>query len=881
MKRIQMIGLLSALLIFLAASPTLARPPIRADFFALYPNAVDTQLDDLPGSNRHCGVCHFDFNGGGPRNPYGLGIQVGINNGLTNTQAMQAIAGNDTDGDGYTNLIEITNTASFTNTPTFSGLSAANVGSTVNIPLATVQPYLTPSGSADTTPPSVTVSAPNGGETLAAGGFTSVTYTATDASGILYVQVFFSDDGGAHFIPVSPRLAAGSATSWFVPNMPGSQNRIRVVAVDVPGNQAYDDSDAAFTVAGVAGGRAPTTLRDMKLPGTQPFEGAVLDDPSTSCVTCHGGYDTANEPWANWKGSMMGQAARDPLFFACVAVAEQDAPSVGDLCLRCHTPGGWQEGRSTDTSGGMLTAKDRQGVQCDFCHRSVDRTYVAGVSPAQDVSVLAMISPLPLQYANGQFINDPAPLRRGPYADAQAAHEFVQSPFHLSSNICGTCHDVSNPVFVRVGGADYAPGTLDDEHVDMDLRNMFPVERTFSEWTQSAYAAGGVYAPQFAGNKPGGIVSTCQDCHMRDVNARGSNVNGSPTRSDLGLHDFTGGNTFVPDILPTFYPGEVDVTTLQAGKARATAMLQLATTLAATPEAFGLTVRVTNETGHKLPSGYPEGRRIWLNVRAKDAGGATVFQSGAYDAATGILTHDSQIKVYEIHPGLSQTMASIVNLPAGVSFHFVLNDTVYFDNRIPPRGFTNAAFAAIQSPPVDYAYEDGQYWDDTPYFLPASAESATVTLYYQTTTKEYVEFLRDANVTNSAGQDLYDAWVAQGRGAPVTMARATVPVHVTTTGVEEGETRPVFALAQNAPNPFRASTRIAYQLGEATAVRLEIYDLNGRRVRVLVDGHQEAGTRTAIWDGRDDGGRPAAQGIYFMRLEAGEQEFVKRLVRLP
>jgi flagellar hook assembly protein FlgD len=52
-------------------------------------------------------------------------------------------------------------------------------------------------------------------------------------------------------------------------------------------------------------------------------------------------------------------------------------------------------------------------------------------------------------------------------------------------------------------------------------------------------------------------------------------------------------------------------------------------------------------------------------------------------------------------------------------------------------------------------------------------------------------------------------------------------------------------------------------------------------VRVLVDGHQEAGTRTAIWDGRDDGGRPAAQGIYFMRLEAGEQEFVKRLVRLP
>lgn len=51
---------------------------------------------------------------------------------------------------------------------------------------------------------------------------------------------------------------------------------------------------------------------------------------------------------------MMAQAARDPLFLACLAVEEQDAPSVGDLCIRCHSPGGWEEGRSTDTGGGML-----------------------------------------------------------------------------------------------------------------------------------------------------------------------------------------------------------------------------------------------------------------------------------------------------------------------------------------------------------------------------------------------------------------------------------------------------------------------------------------------------------------------------------------------
>jgi hypothetical protein len=71
---------------------------------------------------------------------------------------------------------------------------------------------------------------------------------------------------------------------------------------------------------------------------------------------------------------------------------------------------------------------------------------------------------------------------------------------------------------------------------------------------------------------------------------------------------------------------------------------------------------------------------------------------------------------------------------------------------------------------------DGQYWDDTLYSLPASVSSVTVRLYYQTLSKEYVEFLRDENDTNSAGQALYDAWVAHGRSQPVLMAEATALV---------------------------------------------------------------------------------------------------------
>ena len=794
---------------------------------------------------------------------------------------MQAIENVDSDNDGYLNLVEITDVAHFSNTPTFPGLSPGNVGSTLNIPAGEIAPYLVPTGSIDTTPPVVVVSSPNGGENISPNAIRNILYSATDASGIAEISVFLSDDGGATYEPMALHVAPGGTYGWFVPNFPGSQNLIRVVARDNAGNLGQDVSNAVFTIAHLAGGLVPTTLRDMKIDGSQPLGGVVLENPNTSCVTCHGNYDAQNEPWANWRGSMMGQAMRDPFFLACMTVAEQDAPSVGDLCIRCHSPGGWLEGRSVDTKGGLLNTKDREGIQCDFCHRLVDRNYVAGVSPPQDVNVLAALDDLPLQYGNGQFIADPNPLRRGPFGDAQASHDFVESPLHRSSDLCGTCHDVSNPVFVELGPQDYGPNTFDDEHPDMNVRNMFPVERTFSEWTQSAYAQGGVYAPQFAGNKPDGMVSTCQDCHMRDVDAKGCNENGSPRRPDLPLHDLMGGNTFIPDVLPLMYPGEVNVTELQAAKARAITMLQLAATLQVTPQSYGVRVRVTNETGHKLPSGYPEGRRIWLSVTAKDPSGTVVFQSGVYNSSTGELFHDEQLKVYEIHAGLSPALAGALGLPAGPSFHFVLNDSVYMDNRIPPRGFLNAAFAAVQSPVVAHVYEDGQHWDDTPYFIPMSAESVTVSLYYQSTSKEYVEFLRDANVTNSAGQDLYNAWVATGRAAPVLMARVTSAIHVVS-GLDDADPHALpFGLAPAQPSPFSSRTSFTYNLPAAGTVRLTVYDVSGRAVRTLVDRREDAGRHEVTWNGCDDLGRALSSGMYFARLESGKEHMTRRLVRVP
>ncbi|MEW6251190.1 MAG: hypothetical protein AB1716_11120, partial [Planctomycetota bacterium] len=172
----------------------------------------------------------------------------------------------------------------------------------------------------------------------------------------------------------------------------------------------------------------------------------------------------------------------------------------------------------------------------------------------------------------------------------------------------------------------------------------------------------------------------------------------------------------------------------------------------------------------------PEGRRVWVNVRFLDAGGLLVGESGAYAPETGVLSADPELKVYEVKPGLDETLAGMVGLPPGHTFHFVLNNKIIKDNRIPPRGFTNADYARFGGAPVGATYADGQHWDDSAYGIPAAATSAVVALYYQSTSKEYIEFLRDENVTNNKGQALYELWRDNGKCPPEPIATRTVPL---------------------------------------------------------------------------------------------------------
>jgi hypothetical protein len=439
--------------------------------------------------------------------------------------------------------------------------------------------------------------------------------------------------------------------------------------------------------------------------------------------------------------------------------------------------------------------------------------------------------------AGGQYFNSPNSQKRSSFADPNARHQILYSRYHKSKYFCSTCHDISNPILHNLTNINTQPGdgtTILPTESDPSY-SYFHVERTFSEFMLSDYAlqggapGKGPFAPGlFDTSLPGDNIGKCQDCHMRDVVGVGCNKNGAPIRPDesdehpnsgLPLHDLTGGNAWVAGILASAIPGSpnydqvnydllhapnltVDLVSgssnepeaMIAGMERSKQQLELASSiddLSYIKASGELSFKVQNNTGHKLISGFPEGRRMFVNVVATYSDRPT-YEVNPYDEVAGTLKglHDADYYdgsldstvppynrilplpdlplpdpqpldtaneiyvdelVYEAHTSSSLTGEEH-------TFHFALATDRSKDNRIPPMGFRkDEAVSRISEPKwhgdsVPEYFTDAEYaggYDEVNLNIPAGATNVEVNLYYQTTSREYIEFLR--NEVNGTG----------------------------------------------------------------------------------------------------------------------------------
>ena len=413
------------------------------------------------------------------------------------------------------------------------------------------------------------------------------------------------------------------------------------------------------------------------------------------CARCHAnapdagamrdGQGRAIAPYDLWRGTMMANAARDPVFRAAMAAEIATVPSkraeIEAKCLRCHAPMAHEEMRRRDgrlgadvfAIGSVYTALALDGVSCAVCHQ---------IRP-ENLGT-------PESFSGGFVIGDEAEIY-GPHDDlfgrpmrTVSGYWPVAGDHVRDSAMCATCHTL----FVDTVDARGEP-----------TGHRLPEQTPYLEWRNSAFEK----------------THTCQDCHVPTTDAGGTPVRTRIARepegtdfteigerSPFGRHLFVGGNTLVPALLRD-HGGPAPKEAYDAVIAAAREQLSERTArLSITDVVKGaeFTVRVENLAGHKFPTAHPS-RRAWLRVRVRTPGGKLLFAAGEHDDRGRILGADGTPLASEAAggpilphrgavggPGEVQVWEAVLSGPDGAPEFRALRAAGFLkDNRILPRGW--------------------------------------------------------------------------------------------------------------------------------------------------------------------------------------------------
>lgn len=415
-----------------------------------------------------------------------------------------------------------------------------------------------------------------------------------------------------------------------------------------------------------------------------PVAGTVDTDrfaDAAKCAQCHtagtsalrdvAGRDVS--PVSLWRPSMMALAARDPFYLAVFAEELARDPDqramIERTCVRCHAPAGSEESDRALGFDALVSGTEpaavlgREGVTCTLCHQIAAR----GLGEERSFT--------------GGFDVDFGRMMFGPHANpvTDPMRMFVNFTPALGahvarSELCGTCHTVIVGSIVE--------------------------QATYLEWRSSSVAQ----------TKP------CQACHVPTDDSDGVRIATPiakyPTnlslRTPVGRHRFVGANAYMLRLIAGaedwantgLAPGELEAAAVESEAHLATAAKLM---VSSQPGVDGteVAIRVSNETGHKLPTGYPS-RRMWLHVTVV-SGERIVYESGAV-RADGTLPGDSTLQPHRDrndHADDVQIWQAVLVDRDGRPTHRALDAARYGkDDRLLPAGFAPSSADRARVAPV-------------------------------------------------------------------------------------------------------------------------------------------------------------------------------------
>ena len=415
----------------------------------------------------------------------------------------------------------------------------------------------------------------------------------------------------------------------------------------------------------------PTTSNDFRLPGTQPLtvSARVRDAGSVHELPLEL-RRARGRALPQLAGLDDGAVRARPAQLGGASRSRTRTPTdSGETCLRCHLPKGWLEGRSAAADGTLMTADDRQGVQCSVCHRLVDPVAGPG-APAEDAAILAALGePVPAP-ANAMMVVDPHDRRRGPFdvvADLGSdphlpAATTLVSPFHRSAELCGTCHNVRNPVFTKnpMTGR-YELNALDTpRRPDRGLPRADDLRRVGRERVRDDAAS---TRPSSAATSPSS--PTCQDCHMPRVTGRDAKHGPCCARPPAPRHDRR--QHLRADDHPA--PSRCSAPRSTRSSSRPARNAPATCCDARRPLALALAdgdapVRVTNESGPQAADGLSRGPpHVAPGARLRRVAGASSSSRAATSSRRRPSSRTRRLHVWETQHGLDEELAARARAP--------------------------------------------------------------------------------------------------------------------------------------------------------------------------------------------------------------------------
>ncbi len=456
-----------------------------------------------------------------------------------------------------------------------------------------------------------------------------------------------------------------------------------------------------------------------------------------------------------WETSLMANSTRDPYWHAVVASELHSFPNlaeeINDTCTRCHAPmandiakkdgialqvfdsgseetGDFVQGIYSMDDSNELFNHAMDGVSCTLCHQIADD---GNLGTDQGMSGGWVVNAFPEE----NFQDRPA---YGQYTDPDQGYMRQQSGYtpeygaHISSSdTCGSCHNLKTEPVDENGQP--VPGVTH-----------FAEQMVYTEWENSIF--------DDAGSQP----TSCQSCHMPRVDQPVplANAGGTIARPDFAEHTFLGANTVMQDMLKNFkselgVSSDISDADFDESIARNRQFLKTSATVELLNSQLAdnkltMDVKLTNLTGHKLPSGY-HSRRVYLHVLVTDADGKLVYENGLIrpDGSIVGVSEDASPDSYEIHydritsATQVQVYQGITGDAAGNQTHSLLAATQFLkDNRLTPAGFDKNSVpedvAVTGLAATDSDFNNGQ--DTVTYEIDVTGKapySALVELRYQ------------------------------------------------------------------------------------------------------------------------------------------------------